>query len=58
MGKILAENVEEKQWKNEELRSAEGALPRLKVSLRKSVEIVSSKNRSRVTASTLRSPWT
>ena len=35
------QNLEEKQWKNEELRNAEEALPRLKeCHLRRSVETV------------------
>ena len=34
------QNVKEKLWKDEELRSAEEALARLKVSLGRSVEIV------------------
>ena len=34
------QNVEAKPWKNEELRSAEEALPRLKESLGRSIEIV------------------
>ena len=41
-----AQNVEEKPWKNEELRKMEEALPRLKeYELEKSVEIVLSKDR-------------
>ena len=51
MGKTLAmakhwqrdeevQNVEEKTWKNEDLRNAEEALPRLKESLGRSIEIV------------------
>ena len=44
-----AQNVKDKPWKNEALRSAEEALSEAeRVSLGRSVDIVSSKNRSRM----------